>query len=66
VSCTRSGKILNVTFQQFKEPTGVFSWVVSGVRNPVSTQPSGSFFDVRIDDKDQHGVLMYDGVTNPI
>lgn len=40
--------------------------MVSGVKNPVSTKPSGSFFDIRIDDKDQHGVLIYDGVTNPI
>jgi len=66
VSCTRSGKILNVTFQEFKEPTGVFSWVVSGIRNPVSTQPSGSFYDVRVDDINQNGVLVYDGFTNPI
>jgi hypothetical protein len=40
--------------------------VVSGVRNPVSTRPSGSFQNARIDDKDQNKVLIYTGTTNPI
>jgi hypothetical protein len=55
-----------VTLNSFSQPTGIFQWVVPGVRNPVSTKPSGSFTNVTITDSGKYLVLRYNGTTNSI
>lgn len=66
VNCTVSGDRITVTLLQFKREIGVFDWVVSGVRNPISTKPSNGFTNVQIRDKDEFGVIYFPTDTNSI
>ena len=68
ISCTAVENFLYVTFVEFKSEieTGTFTWVIDGIRNPVSTKPSGDFLSIQIKDEKNYVALIYDKKMEPI
>lgn len=68
ISCTAVENFLYVTFDELKSDneTGTFTWVIDGIRNPVSTKPSGDFESIQIKDKKNFIAMIYDKKMEPI
>lgn len=46
MSCTVSGQIITINLEEFTQPSGAFSWTISGIKNPGSTKPSTAIANV--------------------
>lgn len=59
MTCEVDGQKITLNLEEFEQPTGAFSWSLSGIKNPGSTRPSTPFKDVSFVDKDGFVVSSY-------
>jgi hypothetical protein len=52
MTCSVTGQVITITFNQFTRASGAFSWTVSGIKNPGSTKPTEAFTKVNFLDAD--------------
>ena len=43
MTCEVNGRKITLIFDEFTNPSGAFSWTISGIKNPGSTKPSSPF-----------------------
>lgn len=56
VTCEVVGQTIITTFDSFESSNGVFSWSVSGIRNPPSTRSSQGFQNIIFTDSDGYTI----------
>lgn len=53
MKCSVTGQVIKIVFSEFTQPSGAFSWTISGIKNPGSTKPTEYFSDVHFLDTDE-------------
>lgn len=56
LDCKVQGQVITITFLEFTNPSGAFTWEISGIKNPFSTKTSGSFTNVKFSDSEDYKV----------